>query len=452
MESPLLAANSSGAGDEKTATAIRSGEVPPLADSFSTRPETVPGLADALVPGRLIILTGPEARRHQYDWPGGTGKTQLAVYLAESLWRARQVDLLVWVPATSRAAVLASYAQAFADRAETARAGVAETAAARLVGGLATTGRRWLVVLDVLTAPADLEGLWPQGPAGRVLVTTRNPAVLRAAPSPLVLPVGTFSSHEALTYLMARLSSDPDQRIGAVDLLEDLGREPLALAQASATIANSGLTCRDYRDLFARRKDQIAQALGGEPSAKAVTWTLSVEQADELLPGRLAQPCLALAVLLDCHGIPGDVFSTPAASEFIGGHGNGDAPDAKRSAGALRSLERTGLLTIDPASSARTVRVPRRAGGGQIGHAPADAGPGGAGGGAGAAAGLARRWRAASARRRAALLRGQPPAGRGRVAVGGRLPGRPVPGRAEPGQRGADRPRGRALALAGLGQ
>ena len=62
MESPLLAANSSGAGDEKAATAIRSGVVPPLAECFCTRPETVPGLADALVPGRPIILTGPEAR------------------------------------------------------------------------------------------------------------------------------------------------------------------------------------------------------------------------------------------------------------------------------------------------------------------------------------------------------------------------------------------------------
>ena len=180
MESPLLAADSSGAGDEKAATAVRSGEVPPLADCFSTRPETVPGLADALVPGRPVILTGPEARRHQYDWPGGTGKTQLAVYLAESLWRARQVELLVWVTATSRASVLASYAQAFADRAGTAPAGDAETAAARLVGWLATTGQRWLVVLDDVTAPADLEGLWPQGPAGRVVVTTRSPVVLRA--------------------------------------------------------------------------------------------------------------------------------------------------------------------------------------------------------------------------------------------------------------------------------
>src|SRR5437016_4665802 len=205
--------------------------------------------------------------------------------------------------------------------------------------------------------PAVDSQLLAGGPSGRVLITTRNPAVARSTPDPLVFPIGVFSSHEALTYLMGRLSTDPDQRVGAVDLLDDLGREPLALAQASATIASSGLTCRDYRDLFARRKDQIAQALGGEPSAKAVTWTLSVEQADQLLPGRLAQPCLALAVLLDCHGIPGDLFSTPAACEFIGGHNNGDAPDAKRSGGALRSLERTGLLTIDPASAARTVRV-----------------------------------------------------------------------------------------------
>jgi hypothetical protein len=49
VESHLLAADSSGAGDEKAVTMVRSGEVPPLADCFSTRPETVPGLAGALV-------------------------------------------------------------------------------------------------------------------------------------------------------------------------------------------------------------------------------------------------------------------------------------------------------------------------------------------------------------------------------------------------------------------
>jgi tetratricopeptide (TPR) repeat protein len=331
--------------------------VPPLADCFSARPETAPGVAGALAPGRLVVLTGPEVRRQLYDWPGGTGKTQLAAYLAESAWQGRQVELLVWVTATSRASVLTGYAQAFADLTGGVSAGDTETAAARFVSWLATASPRWLVVLDDVAAPADLDGLWPAGPAGRVLITTRNPAVVKGAPDPLVFPIGVFSSHEALTYLMGRLSTDPDQRIGAVDLLDDLGRDPLALAQAGATIASSGLTCHDYRDIFARRKMQIAEALGGEPSAKAVTWTLSVEAADQLSPGRLAQSCLALSVLLDCHGIPGEVFATPAACEFIAGDSGTGAPDQKRTRTALLSLERTGLLTIDPASAARTVRL-----------------------------------------------------------------------------------------------
>jgi tetratricopeptide (TPR) repeat protein len=357
VESQLLAAKSVGAGDPRGTRAVRSGAVPPLAECFSARPETAPALADAMAPGGIIALTGPEVRRQLYDWPGGTGKTQLAVHLAESFWRAREVDLLVWVTATGRASVLAGYAQAFAETMGAAPAGDAETAAARFLVWLATTSRPWLVVLDDVTTPAYLEGLWPQGPAGRVLITTRNAAVLKTAPDPQVFPIGVFSSHEALAYLMARLSTDPDQRVGAVDLLDDLGREPLALAQASAAIASSGLTCRDYRDLFARRQEQIARAVGGQPSAKAVTWTLSVEQADQLSPGRLAQSCLALSVLLDCHGIPADVFTTPAACEFIGGPGAGGAPDPKHTSGALLSLERTGLLTIDPASVARTVRM-----------------------------------------------------------------------------------------------
>jgi len=357
VESQLLAAKSVVPGDLRRTAAIRSGAVPPLADCFSARPETGPALADAMAPGRLVALTGPEVRRQLYDWPGGTGKTQLAVYLAESVWRAREVDLLVWVTATGRASVLTGYAQAFADTTGSAPAGDAETAAARFLGWLATTSQPWLVVLDDVAAAAYLDGLWPQGPSGRVLITTRNPAVLMNAPDPQVFPIGAFSSHEALAYLMARLSTDPDQRIGAVDLLEDLGREPIALAQASAAIASSGLTCRDYRDIFARRQEQIARAVGGQPSAKAVTWTLSVEQADQLSRGRLAQSCLALSGLLDCHGIPGDVFATPAACEFIGGTGAGDAPDPKRASNALLSLERTGLLTVDPTSAARTVRM-----------------------------------------------------------------------------------------------
>ena len=179
-----------------------------------------------------------------------------------------------------------------------------------------------------------------------------------AARNPALFPVGAFSSHEAMTYLMGRLSADPDQRLGAVDLLEDLGGDPLALFQASAAIASSGLTCRDYRDLFAAQQDQLANVSGAQPGAKVVTWMLSVERADQLAPGGAAQSCLALAVLLGGHGIPEPVFAAPAAGEFIAGEPGWAAADARGPHGALRSLERTGLLTIDPAGGgARVIRV-----------------------------------------------------------------------------------------------
>ena len=140
--------------------------------------------------------------------------------------------------------------------------------------------------------------------------------------------------------------------------MQDLGGDPLALFQASAAIASSGLSCRDYRDLFVRQQEQLAKVSGAQPGAKVVTWMLSVERADQLAPGGAAQSCLALAVLLGGHGIPETVFAAPAAGEFIAGSTGLAAGDHRGSYGALRSLERTGLLTIDPAGDgARVIRV-----------------------------------------------------------------------------------------------
>ena len=278
---------------------VWSGSVPPLADGFTARPDTVPGLETTLIPGTAVALVsdqGPSAiaGTGTRDWRDSSGKTQLARYFAESLWRSPGVDVLTWVVATSRASVLSGFVQAAAAMGA-GDAGDAESVAARFVDWLSKTGRPWLVVLDDLRDLTDLKGLWPAGPAGRLLITTANPAVISAERRALVLPVPAFSNREAMNYLSGRLTTDPDQRSGAIDLVGDLGCEPTALAQASAVIVGSGMSCRDYRPYFTQRQKQLAEASRSETAAAAVSRTFSAEYAEHLSPGVSIRSLMTLA-------------------------------------------------------------------------------------------------------------------------------------------------------------
>jgi tetratricopeptide (TPR) repeat protein len=358
VDSRVPADEPAGPRGERVRWPVRSGPVPPLADGFIARPETAPGLGVALVPGVAVALVpGRVVTEGSRDWLGSCGKTQLAVGCAESLWQSRGVELLVWIVATSRASVLSGYVEAAVAALGTDPAGDAESVAARFVSWLGESSQPWLVVLDDLSDAADLERLWPEGPAGRVLITTTNSAALSEQHRVLVHPVGAFSSREALNYLMGRLTADTDQRLGAIDLVEDLGRQPLALAQASAVIESSALSCHDYRGYFVRRWEQLAGRAADSPPAAAVTWTFAFEQADRQSPGGAAQSLLAIAALLDGHGIPRAVFTAPAACEYLAGDGTGSPADQQRAQGALLILERAGLLVIDHAGMPPTVRM-----------------------------------------------------------------------------------------------
>jgi len=337
---------------------VRLGAAPSLADDFSARPEATADLGVALVAGAVAVLVpGRTAGKEPGGWLEPCGKTQLAVSVAESLWRSGTVELLVWVVATSRASVLSGFAEAAADAMGADPGGDGESAAASFVRWLGETSRPWLVVLDDLRDVADLERLWPEGPAGRVLITTANPSAFSAEQGALIHPVEVLSPAEALNYLTARLTADPDQRLGAKNLVSDLGYEPLALAQASAVITSSALSCRDYRDLFTRRRQQSAVAAGGEPPAAAVTWAISAEQADRLSPDGGARAVLELAALLDGNGIPGVVLTTPAARKYLAVGATVTLADRERASEALLAAERAGLLSAGRADAAAMVQM-----------------------------------------------------------------------------------------------
>jgi tetratricopeptide (TPR) repeat protein len=331
--------------------------MPPLADRFSTRPETAPDLGMALRRSPAVALTprSPTAGIPA-EWLRSCGKTQLAVNFADSQWHARALDLLLWVDASSRASVLSGYVAAAAAVTGTQSPGDADSVAAGLLAWLAETTRRWLVVFDDLTDPDVLTGLFPTG-SGQVVITAASARALSRLPEVLVAPVGPFSRREAMSYLVGRLSSDPDQRRGAIDLIEDLDCHPLALAQATATIGSSWMTCVDYREHFSRRAAVLGPA-GGEPlPAFAVTWTISIDHADQLQPGGSAHACLAFAALLDGRGVPVTVFTTPSGSTYIGGDRVAPAQAVEHTSAALLGLERAGLVGIDRTTEPPTVRM-----------------------------------------------------------------------------------------------
>jgi tetratricopeptide (TPR) repeat protein len=326
---------------------VCTGEVPPIAKAFTARADGVPGIEAVLAPGAVVALVpSQESAAHTDGWRRSCGKTQLAAYLAEALRRSRGVELLAWVNASSRASVLSGYMEAAAQLGLD-HDGDAEPAAARFLGWLAGTGRPWLLVLDDMRDLADLDGLLPGGPAGVVLVTAADTEVVAGWEQAVAVPVPAFSPRESMAYLFDRLT-DPDQRSGAYDLAENLAGEPSALAQAGAVMADSDTGCRDYQRYFARQQERLRASAGREPPAAAVTWMLSADYAEELLPGGGTWPLLLLAALLDSHGIPRAVLAAPAACRYLAGTGDGSPPDPQRAQSALAALERAGLVCAGP--------------------------------------------------------------------------------------------------------
>jgi hypothetical protein len=364
-------------GAQRAMAPVLSGSVPPLAVAYHRRQETGFGPADGLRPGETILLVpaaggDPSGGRAAGGAIGGTGKTQLAAGFARALWSERAVDLLVWVPAGNRTSIVASYAQAAADLDIIDSDESADTGAQRFLGWLRGTERRWAVVLDGVMSPADLDGLWPRGPSGQVVVTTqlRAQALAGHGPGRTAWGVPGFSRREALGYLNSRLTAFPDQRIGALDLAEDLGGLPIALAQAAAVIELTDSTCRHYRTEYGQRLRITAGTLiDGCPQSLLATWSLAVEHAYEQSPAGVGWAALVFASALDSSGIPAAVLTSPAACGYITGRCSGEVigldggtehEDASGSDQNLvrdtyARLERFGLLSVDTTSAVRTV-------------------------------------------------------------------------------------------------
>jgi hypothetical protein len=247
---------------------------------------------------------------------GGVGKTQIAAHCSHQQWKNGEVDLLLWVNATTRDSITTAFAQAGSEFCD-ADAADSNQAANVFLDWLDSPGApRWLVVLDDLTEPDDLRGLWPPtNEHGRTIVTTRRRDTALETPARRRIDVGLYTPDQALHYLTDRLR-EPALLVEAAELAADLGHLPLALTQAAVYILDQpGTTCATYRTLLADRTialEQLSPELlpDGYPHTVAAALQLAIEHADQYKPAGLASGLLAVASLLDPADIPADLFSS----------------------------------------------------------------------------------------------------------------------------------------------
>ncbi|MFI1979066.1 tetratricopeptide repeat protein [Streptomyces wedmorensis] len=339
------------------------GQVPTLATALQPRSDLREEIERARATGGSVMLT------QVLSGGGGVGKTQLAAACVTDAL-AQGTDIVVWAPAAEPQQVITQYARAAADLHLAGATGEDPEADARtLLAWLATTSRRWMVVLDDVTDLVTLGTWWPVSRSGTgwSLATTRlNDARLTGGGRTRV-DIGTYTPEESISYLSERLDRDDTGHLlddQATSLAEALGHLPLALGLAAAHMLNEALTCTEYLDLFNSRATRLADALPDTADAEGygrhitVALLLSFDAVQEADTTNLAGPALCLAALLDPAGHPHSFWSSPPLLEYFSHYPPYDRQvTAGQIHSVLRLLHRYALITHDRRAEPRAVRI-----------------------------------------------------------------------------------------------
>jgi tetratricopeptide (TPR) repeat protein len=162
---------------------------------------------------------------------------------------------------------------------------------------------RWLLIFDNANQPEDLVDVIPSGP-GHVLITSHNTRWYGIVD---VVDVDVWTRAESIEFLGKRIpgginGADAD-RLAMV-----LGDFPLALGQASALLAETGMPTDEYLQLLHEQTSQLlAEGRPTEyPTSMTAAWTLSVSQLAERFPE--AVDLLRCCAFFGPDPIPREVF------------------------------------------------------------------------------------------------------------------------------------------------
>lgn len=255
--------------------------IPPRNPHFTGREESLLDLHRQLSAGLTVLV--PIALHGL----GGVGKTQIAI---EYIYRfAPDYDLICWIPGEVTAQSRADLAKLAPDLGVPAGGDIEAT----LMGVCDALRRqepyrRWLLVVDNADDPEELlQYLPPTG--GHLLITSRNQAWADYA-KPLEVP--EFTRQESISLIKKRLSTIAD--VDADRLAERLGDLPLAVEQAAAWQAESGMSVDRYLALLEDQMSLLEESTPQiYPRSAAAAWTLAFEDLHRQSPeaAALVQLC-----------------------------------------------------------------------------------------------------------------------------------------------------------------
>jgi tetratricopeptide (TPR) repeat protein len=199
---------------------------------------------------------------------GGIGKSELALqYAYASLAR---YALVWWVIAEDQNQLqvgLAALARRLCP--EIAMAGTAADAAGWALGWL-QTHKGWLLILDNVTEPGDVEPLMAQLIGGHILLTTRRDTGWDEVADPIRLDVLGAEPATALLTIRTRQYDDAS-RSAAESVATELGYLPLALEQAAAYVIQTRISLASYLGRLRQQPETMYASTGGGPAQ----WTIS---------------------------------------------------------------------------------------------------------------------------------------------------------------------------------
>jgi hypothetical protein len=319
------------------------GNVPQRNKNFTGRQ----GILEKLREGVSSTVTA--VLPHALQGMGGVGKTAVAVEYAHR-YRS-EYDLVWWIPADQPALVRSSLAALAGPLGLPPATASGIEAAANAVLDALRTGTpysRWLLIFDNADQPEDINDIIPRD-SGHVLITSRNHRWQSVVET---VAVDVFSRSESTAFLDKRVPgrlSDPE----ASRLAAELGDLPLALDQAGALQAETGMSVDEYLELLkAHAADIMAEGGSPEyPQSMTAAWRLSVATIRKILPEAIE--LLRCCAFFGPEPIPRDLFRRvpQAAPTSLTGLLN----DPILLARAIRELGRFALIRID----GRTIIVHR---------------------------------------------------------------------------------------------